>query len=448
MKRDYILIVVVFLVVVAPLIQWGVSSWWSDGARMATIQAIVEEGTFKIDNTYFVETGDKFYYKGNYYSEKPPILQIYASIFYAILYYVFNITMNNNDGLVYFILTFFTIATTSAIGLVYFYKIAIFFDLKREEALLLTFIAAFGTFMLPYSTIFNNHITAGSLITISFYYLLRVRERLLYPIISGSLLSIAGGIDINSFFLIPFALIILYRESFKKMVAFFLAATPVTLLYLYFNYLISGSIMPPALNWKLFEFTGSAFEGKMMDGMSGHTDLKKLVVYIFDLLFWNRGLFLHIPVTIFSIIGAFFILKDKNFKYKRYFIYIFIPFLLLVFLMLFRTVDYGGNCFGPRRVGLFFPILILPVMSLLNKIRESKMFLLFFIFITLLSIAVSVLGSVDAFTKTEYGLNSILNCFMVFLKSGYIFQTVVISVAIFLFSLFFLLLRRVVKKSS
>lgn len=442
MKKEYFVIFFTFIVLVSPLIQWGVSSWWSDGARMSTIQAIVEKGSFQIDNTLFESTGDKFLYKGHFYSDKPPFLQIYGALWYAILYYFFNFTMVTHHQLIYFILTFLCITVTAAIGLIYFYKILDFFNRdNRYWNFFVTFLAGFASLIFPYSTVFHNHIVAGSLITISFYYLLKINEKSIYSIISGVILSVAGGVDINSFLLIPLALIVLYKEPFKKIVLFYLGTVPVLIFYFVFNYHISGSILPPSMNWKLFDFEGSSFEGKMMDGMSGYTTFEKLIPYAIDMLFWNRGLILHMPLIIFVVYGFFVVFSKKEFLYKRYFAFILISFVIVLFLIVFRTVDYGGNCFGPRWIGVLLPLVYLPIAFLNKKIKESKIIFSFFIFFGIYSILISVLGSVDAFTKIDFGLNSILACFIIFTRSGYIFKIVVLLITLILLSIFFFLIK-------
>jgi protein-S-isoprenylcysteine O-methyltransferase Ste14 len=47
---------------------------WNESSRLATIEALVEHGTWRIDaSPYAHQTGDKMLLDGHYYSEKPPL---------------------------------------------------------------------------------------------------------------------------------------------------------------------------------------------------------------------------------------------------------------------------------------------------------------------------------------------------------------------------------------
>jgi len=425
------------------LTQWGATSWWSDGARMATIESIVEYNTFQIDNSYFIETGDKFMYKGHYYSEKPPFLQIYSSVYYFILYYVFNITVSSNDAVVYFILTLLTIGVTSAIGLIYFYKILILLKAKKEWALFLTLVAGTGTFVLPYSTIFNNHIFSGALIVISFYYLLKVKEKFYNAIIAGVLMSLAGGIDINTFLFMTFVLIILFREPLKTKLAFALSAVPLIVLYFLFNYHISGSFMPPSINAKLYDFEGSAFTKESLDGLSGKTNFKDLMKYTFKILIGYRGLFSYMPVLIFSVYAFILIFKNKDIENKRYYVYIAVISMILILLTVFKTHDYGGNSFGARWYALITLIAMVPLGAVCSDIKKSKLLITFFIIISCFSILISLIGAVDAYSKTDLGMNSILNCTVMLISgTSIIFKVLFGLIAVSIFTIYFFLAKK------
>ncbi len=69
---------------------------WLDSSRMATIESLVERGTFSIDESRFMkDRHDKIYINctyhpervcGHYYSEKPPVLSFFSAGLYFILY--------------------------------------------------------------------------------------------------------------------------------------------------------------------------------------------------------------------------------------------------------------------------------------------------------------------------------------------------------------------------
>ena len=67
---------------------------WQEESRMATVQALVEQGTFVIDHTEFNRTGDKVFINDHFYSDKTPLLSVGAAGAYWILYHVFGLTLD------------------------------------------------------------------------------------------------------------------------------------------------------------------------------------------------------------------------------------------------------------------------------------------------------------------------------------------------------------------
>src|SRR3972149_8663552 len=78
------------VLVVACLLVWAAltkvhTHSWQEESRMATVQALVEQGTFVIDHTEFNRTGDKVFVDGHFYSDKTPILSVAAAGVHFIL---------------------------------------------------------------------------------------------------------------------------------------------------------------------------------------------------------------------------------------------------------------------------------------------------------------------------------------------------------------------------
>ena len=97
----YLRVFIIFFFIFALSTKLGVSSW-NDASRMDTIQSIVEEHSFIIDNSFF-ETGDKFLYNGHFYSDKPPLLALAVSPIYFFLN-IFGITFASHTKLAYYLL--------------------------------------------------------------------------------------------------------------------------------------------------------------------------------------------------------------------------------------------------------------------------------------------------------------------------------------------------------
>src|SRR5512139_3283279 len=67
---------------------------WQEESRMATVQTLVEQGTFVIDHTEFNRTGDKVFINDHFYSDKTPLLSVGAAGVYWVLHNVFGLILD------------------------------------------------------------------------------------------------------------------------------------------------------------------------------------------------------------------------------------------------------------------------------------------------------------------------------------------------------------------
>src|SRR5262245_44064961 len=62
---------------------------WNDGSRLSAVEALVDHGTFAIDDSVFVNdspsrhgTKDKLFIDGHFYSDKPPVMSLLIAYVY------------------------------------------------------------------------------------------------------------------------------------------------------------------------------------------------------------------------------------------------------------------------------------------------------------------------------------------------------------------------------
>ena len=77
---------------------------------MATIESIVEEHSFIIDNSLF-QTDDKYFYQSNFYSTRPPNSAIYGS-FFGFFLKDLGISFSNHYNLTYYLLTLLVVGVS------------------------------------------------------------------------------------------------------------------------------------------------------------------------------------------------------------------------------------------------------------------------------------------------------------------------------------------------
>ena len=396
------------------------SDSWSDSSRLATIQSLVESHSFIIDKSQFIYTGDKYFYQGHFYSDKPPILALYASIFYCLMRLI-GINFHNHYHLTYYLLTLLVVGVPTCIGLVYFYKILKIFKVDDLGANIILLVTSTGSLILPYSTVINNHTVAGVLLLIGFYYLIKMQESISIKVafLVGFLVTLAGSIDISAFLFIPFFAIAFINKPLKLKVAFIFACTLLLFVYFYINIYTSGSLTPPAMNKPLWDYPGSAFSESTLSGLSHYSSIFSQGKYAFHMLLGNRGLLSYTPILLFSIFGFAKVILNREFQYRKEYILIILASFTYILMYIFRSNNYSGSCYGVRWYADLMFLLFLPLAHIIPDIQKSKSLRISFFMLAFISIFISFIGTIYPFSfpGQEDDYSSFIGTFI------YVFQT-------------------------
>ncbi|NJL69677.1 MAG: hypothetical protein HC894_29520 [Microcoleus sp. SM1_3_4] len=391
----------------------------NEASRLATVQSLVDFHTFIIDNSQFVWTVDKYFYQGHFYSDKPPILSIYASFFYALLK-VFGISFSDRFDLSIWLLTVLVVGVSTALGIVYFYKTLQFMGVKEQWIDVLLIIAGTGTLLLPYSTVFSNHVVSASLLIAGFYYLLRVQEGVTYSLLSGLLITLAGSIDITVFIFVPFFGVVFFNKPLKSKIVFALACAVVLIVYFQLNVYLSGSLRPPSMNTSLWDYPGSSFDSNTLSGVASHSNLSSQINYFFHMTIGYRGLISYTPILVFSIWGFIKVLANKQFKYRQEYLLIFLASSAYVMMYILRSNNYSGHSYGVRWYANLMFLLCLPLAQVSDDVKSSKRVRQAFIIVSCVSVVVSFVGVMAPFVAVgETHPNSFFNALVYTLKPIY-----------------------------
>ncbi|WP_341732700.1 hypothetical protein [Microcoleus sp. EPA2] len=372
----------------------------NDASRLATIESLVDFHTFIIDNSRFLWTIDKYFYQGHFYSDKPPILSIYGSFFYAFLKAI-GISFDKNLMLANMLIVILVVGVATAIGMIYLYKVLCLLEVEETWIDVILIIAGTGTLLLPYSTVFSNHVVSGSLLIAGFYYLLRVKESITYSLVAGLLITLAGSIDVVAFIFLPFLAVSFFNKPLKSKIVFSLACAVVLIIYLQLNLYTSGSLRPPSMNKSLWEYPGSVFDSTTLSGLAYHSNFPALVNYAFHMIIGHRGLISYTPVLVFSIWGFVKIYQNKELKYRQEYLLIFLASSAYVLMYILRSNNYSGYSYGVRWYANLMFLLCLPLAQISNDIKHSKLLRTAFIIVSCLSIFISFVGVNHPFVAVD-----------------------------------------------
>ena len=86
-RRDLTICVAAFFFLLWTLLTHSHVNSWNDASRMATVEALVHQGTWAIENAaFFPRTADYISWNDHFYSDKPPVLPFLTAGLYSVLY--------------------------------------------------------------------------------------------------------------------------------------------------------------------------------------------------------------------------------------------------------------------------------------------------------------------------------------------------------------------------
>lgn len=382
----------------------------NDTSRIATIESLVERGTFNIENTEFVNfenITDKFYLNcsehlynncGKYYSEKPPVLSFIGAGVYFILNKVFGLRFYNmQDSYSYYLLTLFTAGISSLVLIFFFYKSLTLINIKEKFRILLTVSLAFGTVFLFYSGIFSNHVVSASFLFISFYFLLKIKFEKSKNLkadffLSGLFVSFATTIEyVAGIFMLLFFLSILLNKKIRKFIIYFGAGCLIPLIpHFILNYIVTGSLKPAYMICDAMAYPSSIYPKiHKYNEIYGPTKLES----VFYILFGKQGLFSNNPVLIIPFIYLLLTAFSRRYHELRKearIVLVSIILILTYYISQHFTINGMGGDYGFRVTILFIPLIMFFGAEFF---KENKSKNLFFIYYASLIIALlAVLG--------------------------------------------------------
>jgi len=397
-----------FLIIFAVLTKSSIDPW-NGRSRMATIDSLVERGTFVIDNSVYVWTGDKAYINGHFYSDKPPVLSFLAAGPYFLMKSA-GLTFQNNEGLVYYLLTLIFVGIPAAITVCVFNKSLKLIGLEKSVRLRLTIALGAGTLLLPWATVFNNHVPAMALCFTSFYLILKSKFQFNKKniFLAGFLVSLGATIDIitGGIFFVLFLIYILWNRFEIRSVIFLIdifligALLPFWL-HCVLNIQITGGILPAQFVPEYFVYPGSPWSTQNLSGFLSHPDLTSLLTYAFHSTFGYSGFFSYSPVLLIF----FFALPQIRHKLKKEGVIITLATIILLGFYILKTDNYGGWSYSIRWWIPLIPFLLFFGSLYLQKQKSYKIFYL----LLAISVVISAIGVINPWTNMGLGPIPIVN---------------------------------------
>lgn len=314
------------------------ASSWNDGSRLASVESLVERGTFCIDASVFLRpeqsrgalpyapdhpanhtgTLDKLLIDGHWYSDKPPLVSVPLAVAYRGLMVLGAPAPSERPD----VLAWAVCVLLSGTG--YAVAVGCLWTLGRRAGLSparrLAWLAAFAlaTVLPAYTRSANNHIAQLGAVAATGLFLCRIADQHAEGRPAWGALVAAGllaGFAYNLDFGIgpPFVLAVLAVVALRTRRLSAIATCGLASLFLILpghgiNYAIGGDFVKPLnMHPEYLAWPGSPF-GTTMTGVVRPRPVAQ-VLYTFDLLFGKKGFLTHNPPLLLAVAAGALVLR-------------------------------------------------------------------------------------------------------------------------------------------
>lgn len=347
-------------------------------SRFGTVESLVQRGTFQLDDSSFINTVDKIYRDGHFYSHQPPLLPLLeAPVYWAIS--IPGIKFNNRGRPV---MTYLFILLTNGLALaltvVVMAKILEQSDVGPDGRDLLAALLVSGTWLLPYGIVSSSHGISGLLVAVLTYQLLRLRSE---PITS------AGALGMGAVLGLLVVIEILPLVSFLPLTIIYLAATRAlgargwsafacglaipAIAHAILNVRITGDLIPAGFHTEFFKYPGSVFDDESLTGSIKYRAIGDAAAYAWEALFARKGFLSFAPLRLAALIAGLTAWRWWG-RARGVHLVLLASIVLSLGAALLMTNNYGGEAVGFRHGVYLAPAFLALLLPWITAGRTSR----------------------------------------------------------------------------
>lgn len=341
---------------------------WNDGSRLATVETLVDQHTWIIDHSSFVQapppagsshpspydpnepglrehgTLDKLHIDGHYYSDKSPVPALLMAGVYQVGQWITGWTAREHPGAFCRAMTLTSSGLAYVVAVVCIYRLSRMLRLPFLWRLMLTSSFALGTVALRYAEQVNNHILLLGVTAVLTLQVAQLAREARFGVVSGKRLLLLGSlaglgytIDLGTgpvIFLSTATFVLNCRMAGSgwwvkaretsatrhwppaTLVLFVLSAVPWLVLHHALNYWIGGTFKPANANPRYFIWPGSPFSAGNLTGSWVHEGPVSFLLYAASMLLGKRG-FLGHNLPLFLCLPASLLLLRRYGQHRR-----------------------------------------------------------------------------------------------------------------------------------
>lgn len=332
-------------------------------SRLGTIESLVERGTYRLDDSSFINTIDKVHRNGHYYSHQPPLLSTLEAPVYWLLHLSGARFHNRGRFVMTYAFTLLTNGVALALTVLVFAAILTMAGVSGARRDALAVLLPLGTWLLPYGVVANNHGISGLLVALLIWLLLKVEWQGATPARSmaiGSALGFLTAIEILpliSFVPVTAIYLLLRHDLDARARVLFAAGLAAPLVaHALLNIPITGDVVPAGFHTEMFRFEGSGFEEATLTGSIKYQSIGALAAYAWHSLFAGKGFFVFAPLCALGVATSVIGWRWWQARAGRVQMVLLTSVALSLGASLLTTNNFGGAAVGFRHAVYLSPV--------------------------------------------------------------------------------------------
>lgn len=284
----------------------------NDRSRWCTVRALVELGTYRIDEARQVrgwDTIDIVRHEGHFYSSKPPLLATIVAGMYWAERQTIGWTLGNNLEAATRLILLVLNVVPMVVALALLTRLIRDASTSAFTAIFVTAAATFGTLLLPFLTVLNNHTVAATAVVIALYPLVRILQGhdagWRYALVGfWAAFACCNELPAAAFGVATFGLA--FWKSPRKAWLWFAPAALIPLAaYFYTNYLVTGGWKPfyAYYGTEKYLFVHEGVPSYWMRPKGLDTNRDSFGAYLLHCTIGHHGLLSLSPVFLFTLLG-------------------------------------------------------------------------------------------------------------------------------------------------
>ncbi len=349
----------------------------NDRSRWCTVRALVEHGTYAIDDIVQEkgwDTIDMVKHDGHLYSSKPPLLATLIAAEYWVIHRLTGATLGEQPHA----LGRLMLATINIPALLIIFALLASMVERYGHTdwgrIFVVAAASWATLLTTFAVTLNNHLIAAAAATLTLWATLRIwhegSRRIDEFVLAGAAAAFCAANELPALSLLAACgVALLWKAPRQTLMGFVPAALVVVLAFFTTNYAAHGSWIPPYAhrgedadeNWYIYEYerNGRTIQSYWQTRSGIDLGEQSRAVYAVNVLVGHHGVFSLTPVWMLTIIGLGMMLmgRDKSLRLIAAAL-LALSLICLAFYLSRPLIDrnYGGTSSGFRWMLWFAPL--------------------------------------------------------------------------------------------